>query len=117
MSPENVQGYPYGLSTDVYSWAMIMWFVMALEPPFALYTEPMIEERVCKRAYRPKLFKSWTPRVSKLISRSWSENPKDRPTFSKIVEELEEELAEVDPKLAEMVQKSDDILEMPGIQE
>lgn len=117
MSPENAQGKPYDLSTDVYSWAMIMWFVMALEPPFALYTEPMIEERVCQRGYRPKLFKSWSPRVSQLISRSWNENPKDRPPFATIVEELKKELAAVDPNLAEMVKKSDDILQMPGIQE
>lgn len=114
MSPENAQGKPYDLTTDVYSWAMIMWFVLALEPPFAMYTEPMIEERVCQRGYRPKLFNAWSPRISKLISRSWSENPKERPSFAKIAEELRKELAEIDPKLAQMVEKSE---EMPGNQE
>ncbi|KAG7356617.1 serine/threonine protein kinase [Nitzschia inconspicua] len=117
MSPENAQGKPYGLSTDVYSWSMILWFVLALEPPFALYTEPMIEERVCKRNYRPKLFKSWSPRISMLINQCWRENPFERPSFADVVEEMKMELVEVDPQLAEMVEQSGDLLQTPGIQE
>jgi serine/threonine protein kinase len=115
MSPENLQGRPYDLTTDVYSWAMIMWFVLALEPPFAAYSEPMIEERVCQRGYRPKIFKTWSSRISMLMSRSWHKNPKERPSFATIAEELKKELAEVDPKLAQMVDKSTEILELPGM--
>jgi serine/threonine protein kinase len=114
MSPENLQGKPYDLTTDVYSWAMIMWFVLALEPPFATYSESMIEERVCQRGYRPKLFKTWSARISKLISCSWNQNPKERPSFANIAEELKKELAEVDPMLAQMVDKSQECLDRPG---
>jgi serine/threonine protein kinase len=117
MSPENLQGKPYDLSTDVYSWAMIMWFIMALEPPFATYTESMLEERVCQRGYRPKIFGTWSTRISNLLSRSWNQNLKERPSFAKIVDELKKELAEVDPKLAQMVKNSEEIQEMPGIHE
>ena len=116
MSPENAKGDPYGLTTDVYSWAMIMWFVLALEPPFALYTESMIMERVCDRGYRPKLFSSWSPRMSKLIGRSWHENPRKRPSFAKISEEIRKEIEEVDPNLASMVESTDS-LQLTGIQE
>ena len=114
MSPENAQGQPYGLTTDVYSWSMIMWFVLALEPPFALYTEKMILERVCDRGYRPKVFNAWSPRMSKLISRGWDADPTKRPSFAKVAEELKKELAEVDPKLASMVEQSE---ELSGIKE
>jgi serine/threonine protein kinase len=113
MSPENLQGNPYDLTTDVYSWAMIMWFVLALEPPFAPYTESMIEERVCQRGYRPKLFTTWSTRISKLMSLSWHQNPKERPSFARIAEELKKELAEVNPTLAQMVDKSEELLEKP----
>jgi len=95
MSPENLQGKPYNLSTDVYSWAMIMWNILALEPPFVMYTESMIIDRVCNRGYRPKLFVTWSSRMSTIIGRSWSENKKDRPSFAEISIELRIELNEI----------------------
>ena len=95
MSPENVQGKPYNLTTDVYSWSMIMWNILALEPPFALYTEQMIIDRVCNRGYRPKIFSTWSSRMSKIIGRSWSANTKDRPSFEEVSVELKIELNEV----------------------
>jgi hypothetical protein len=98
MSPENVQGKPYNLSTDVYSWAMIMWNILALEPPFALYSEQMIIDRVCNRGYRPKIFSTWSSRMSKIIGRSWSANTKDRPSFTEISVELKIECDEVESK-------------------
>jgi len=32
-APEVGLGLPYNLKADVYSWAMLMWYIMALEPP------------------------------------------------------------------------------------
>ena len=96
MSPENLQGKPYNLKTDVYSWAMIMWNVLALEPPFALYTEQMIIDRVCNRGYRPKVFSTWSARMSKTIRLSWSANINERPSFSEISAELKDEKMEID---------------------
>jgi serine/threonine protein kinase len=109
MAPENAMNKPYDLSTDTYSFAMVLWFVFALEPPFALYTEKMILDRVCQRGYRPKLFASWSPRLSKLISRCWSENPKDRPSFSTVTNELKKEMADIDPKYAQILEESEQL--------
>ena len=96
MSPENLQGKPYNLKTDVYSWAMIMWNILALEPPFALYTEQMIIDRVCNRGYRPKIFSTWSDRMAKTIRTSWSANYLERPTFAKISDELMIERMEIE---------------------
>jgi len=96
MSPENLQGKPYNLKTDIYSWAMIMWNILALEPPFALYTEQMIIDRVCSRGYRPKIFSTWSVRMSKTIRLSWSANINERPSFAEISLELMEEKMEID---------------------
>mmetsp|Transcript_18241 Transcript_18241/g.41855 ORF Transcript_18241/g.41855 Transcript_18241/m.41855 type:complete len:461 (+) Transcript_18241:165-1547(+) len=96
MSPENIQGRPYNLKTDVYSWAMIMWNILALEPPFALYTEQMIIDRVCSRGYRPKIFSTWSARMAKIIGRSWSADIKERPNFSEISSQLKLESDEID---------------------
>ena len=95
MSPENVKGKPYNQKTDVYSWAMIMWNILALEPPFALYTELMIIDRVCGRGYRPKLFSTWSTRISRIISLSWSADISERPNFEEISAELISEAEEI----------------------
>jgi serine/threonine protein kinase len=116
MSPENALCQPYNLTTDAYSWAMIMWFLLALEPPFALYTESMILERVTERGYRPKIFSSWSPRISRLLSRSWSANIQARPSFAEIAQELKNEMTEVDPNKAAILQSSEELV-VPRIQE
>jgi serine/threonine protein kinase len=117
MSPENALNMPYDLTTDVYSWAMIMWFVLALEPPFAMYTEKMILERVTERGYRPIIFTSWSPRLSRVISRSWSSEIKNRPSFAEIAKELREELVEVDPVQASILESNREEQGLPGIKE
>ena len=96
MSPENLHGKPYNLKTDVYSWAMIMWNILALEPPFALYTEQMIIDRVCNRGYRPKIFSTWSARISKTMRFSWSANINERPGFAEISTVLADESKEID---------------------
>jgi serine/threonine protein kinase len=106
MSPENAQSQPYDLKTDVYAYSMIMWYILALEPPFALYTEKMMVERVCQRGTRPKVFNSWSDRMKNMITQGWSINPKERPSFETIINHLKDELTELDPKLAAMVEDS-----------
>ena len=96
MSPENLQGKPYNLKTDIYSWAMIMWNILALEPPFALYTEQMIIDLAANRGYRPKIFSTWSDRMSKSIRMSWSSNISERPSFAEISIELMHEKTKID---------------------
>ena len=96
MSPENLHGKPYNLKTDIYSWAMIMWNILALEPPFALYTEQMIIDRASTRGYRPKIFSTWSDRIAKTIRLSWSANIGERPSFEEISKELRNEEMEID---------------------
>ncbi len=102
MSPENLQGKPYNLKTDIYSWAMIMWNVLALEPPFALYTEEMIIDRVSKRGYRPKIFSTWSDRITNIMRRSWSPKLDERPSFSAIATELMHEAEDLDLAFADV---------------
>ena len=102
MSPENLKGQPYNLKTDIYSWAMIMWNILALEPPFALYTEEMIIDRASKRGYRPKIFSTWSNRITSIMRRSWSQNLNERPSFSEIGTELMHEAEDLDSSFPEV---------------
>lgn len=106
MAPEVGLSQPYNLSADVYSWAIVFWYILALEPPFCLYSPSMINDRVFLRDYRPKLFTRWSPRIANIINQSWSKNVNERPTFEDIMVVLKSQLAEMDPKHAYIMMDS-----------
>lgn len=96
MAPEVGTGKPYGLSADVYSWSMLMWFILALEPPFGLYTENMIMDRSWVKGYRPVVFRRWTKNIQSLVRNSWEHNASARPSFTEITLGLKQELMNCD---------------------
>jgi serine/threonine protein kinase len=96
MAPEVGLGMPYNLSADVYSFSMVLWFILALEPPFGFYTEDMIMDRVFKRGSRPAVFDSWPESIGDLMKRSWSADIAGRPSFAEISSTLKLELVSND---------------------
>jgi Protein kinase domain len=96
MAPEVGTGKNYNLAADVYSWAMLMWFILALEPPFGLYTENMIMDRAWTRGYRPVIFRRWNKNIQDLIRSAWEQNPSDRPSFLEVALVLKQELINCD---------------------
>jgi serine/threonine protein kinase len=94
MAPEVGLGKPYNLSADVYSWSMIMWFILALEPPFGFYTEDMIRDRVFKRGSRPAIFHSWPQQLAEVMKRAWHVDISVRPSFAEICTVLKLEMVE-----------------------
>ena len=73
---------------------MIMWFILALEPPFGFYTEDMIRDRVHKRGSRPAIFKSWSEPISLLMKEGWDNDIAMRPSFTTICSTLRAEMLE-----------------------
>ena len=78
MAPEVGLRNPYSLSADVYSWSMILWYILALEPPFGLYTEKMIQERVFRRGVRPQQFAAWPVRIVEIQRQAWDKDLNER---------------------------------------
>jgi serine/threonine protein kinase len=81
MAPEVGLYQPYNLSADVYSWSMLFWYLLALQPPMGLYTPGMFLDRVFQRGHRPAMKESWPddwtdlthdPRFQKFDNRSKS---------------------------------------------
>lgn len=102
MSPEVGSGKPYNEKADVYSFSILLWYFMALEPPFGLYTQRMITDRVPK-GKRPVLMDAWPEGVKKIISKCWSGKIKSRPSFESVMKLLKAEVAAVDSsKVLEM---------------
>jgi serine/threonine protein kinase len=100
MAPEVGLGKPYNKKADVYSWSMLMWYMLALEPPFGLYSEKMLAERVFKRNYRPKVFSRWPAAVSKIMQQAWHEDIAERPSFQEISRVLKQEVCASNSKLS-----------------
>lgn len=96
MSPEVGTGKPYNEKVDVYSFSILLWYFMALEPPFGLYTEKMILEGV-PQGKRPVLMDPWPEGINKLMNMCWSNKIKSRPSFDTVMRLLKEEVAAVDP--------------------
>jgi serine/threonine protein kinase len=100
MAPEVGLHQPYNLKADVYSWSMLMWYIMALEPPMGMYTPKMFISRVFQKGYRPAIKEKWPVRLTDLMRRAWSEDIHERPSFKEIMMELRKEVETMDPRIA-----------------
>lgn len=103
MAPEVGLEKPYNQKVDVYSWSMLMWYILALEPPLGLYTPRMFIERVFAKGYRPAIRDKWPEELKNLIRQSWDENHEVRPPFDEIKRRLRAFVREVDPEIASLM--------------
>jgi serine/threonine protein kinase len=99
---------PYNELADVYSFSMLLWYIMSLEPPYCLYTDNMITSRVFVRGARPALFESWPEDISELIKQCWSNDIPDRPSFREVMTGLRDIVAGVDPITADLMALRDE---------
>lgn len=77
----------YSEKSDVYSFAYIVYEIITNEIPFKNLELSTIPQKVIQGDRPP--FNSFVPNAYKdLISRCWSQNPTDRPSFEQIVNEL-----------------------------
>ena len=103
MAPENGLRKPYNQKVDIYSWGMLMWYIMALEPPLGSYTPKMFIERVFEKGYRPAIREKWPDELKNVIRQSWNENPEERPSFDDIKRSLRAFTRTIDPEIASMM--------------
>jgi serine/threonine protein kinase len=100
MAPEVGLCKPYDNRVDVYSWSMVFWYILALEPPFGLYSNNMFLDRVFKKHYRPAALQRWPKSLRDLLKICWSRKIKERPRFVEISSVLREEIINLDPILS-----------------
>jgi serine/threonine protein kinase len=100
MAPEVGLQKPYNLKADVYSWSMLMWYILALEPPMGLYTPRMIVDRVFRKGVRPATQEKWSDGLKKLLKEAWSASIDERPSFPEIMLILRDEVEALDRHVA-----------------
>jgi serine/threonine protein kinase len=94
MAPEVATSDRYNLAADVYSWSMLFWYILVLEPPFGLLPHDVMMQRVLVEGHRPYIQEKWPPLVQKLLQSGWAQEISKRPVVDKVIEGLQEVLGE-----------------------
>lgn len=93
MSPEVALNKPYNETSDVYSFSMLFWEVLALKIPFELYSMKGFKERVWQGPHkRPPLDPTWPEAVHLVLTRGWSPDPSERQPMVTVAEILRKEV-------------------------
>jgi serine/threonine protein kinase len=116
MAPEVGLGLPYNYKADIYSWSMILWFILALEPPLSLYTPEMIMYRVFEKGHRPATKVKWSPALAALLRSCWSADIAERPSFKEIMVELQEIVRREDSHAAALMVNDEDARNATALQ-
>lgn len=92
MAPEVGLEQPYNATCDTYSFAIMLWEIMALHPPFELYTLRNLKVKVWQGGKRPGLKDEWPVQIKLLLKRSWDENAANRSTMKHVTALLRKEV-------------------------
>lgn len=98
MAPEVGLRKPYNLKADVYSWSILLWYILALEPPYGYFTPDMFVDRVFKRGIRPAIREEWSLNLTSLMKKCWQDEINCRPSFNQIKEIVRYDLIQGDGK-------------------
>lgn len=88
MAPEVHLRKPYNLTSDVYSFGILMWAVMSLKKPYADRPKDCLKKRIVKNNERPPTRKVPIESLRKLMKESWQENLQNRPSMVYLHTEL-----------------------------
>jgi len=94
MAPEVAQHQDYDGKADVYSFAMILFYMAARARPFAGYSPEAMRAAVAAGT-RPKFPTAWPTSLTALVEACWHPLAWQRPAFSEVVQRLNAIRAEV----------------------
>lgn len=97
MAPEVAKGETYDERCDVFSFGILFWQMLCLKKPFPrLRTHKECFKKVTIGGLRPPVPRGfgqkWSPAMEDIVTLSWKEFPKDRPSMKDISAMLRAEL-------------------------
>jgi len=92
MAPEVAAGTDYEAKADVFSYGMVLWEILILKVPFQELSASSCSEMLV-RGRRPKVEDAKFPEqcpeeLITLMTRCWSQDPRERPEFEEVLELL-----------------------------
>lgn len=104
MAPESACGKAYNGSTDVYSYSLILWEVIALHKPYGNLKMEDINAVFGSEQLRPPLPQpdesAWSTNLLKLLEEGWAHRASKRPSFDTIITTLDAMILEASEVLA-----------------
>lgn len=88
MAPEVFRHEEYTETVDIYSFAMILYYLISGRPPWESLSGLNAVTKAAVEADRPIINRSWDSQIADLMQRCWDENPSGRPSFGEILKEL-----------------------------
>lgn len=89
MSPEVLTQKPITDKVDIYSFAIVLWEMLAEQEPYADHDSYTTFVRaICGKHERPPIPSTWHASIRELLQLSWHHDPKMRPSFSEIIDML-----------------------------
>mmetsp|Transcript_15450 Transcript_15450/g.23381 ORF Transcript_15450/g.23381 Transcript_15450/m.23381 type:complete len:810 (-) Transcript_15450:630-3059(-) len=88
MAPEVFRHEEYSETVDVYSYAMIFYYMLRSIPPWSGLSGVDAATKAAVDGERPLIPRDVDERISTLLKRCWDENPKGRPGFDEIITSL-----------------------------
>jgi serine/threonine protein kinase len=85
MAPEVFRHENYNETVDIYSYAMILFYLLDGKPPWPLMNGIRAVQQAAREGERPIVPRSWDARLQSLLRQAWDENPASRPSFKRIL--------------------------------
>lgn len=101
MAPEVIQSKDYGLSADVYSFAILAWEVISNCTAYSFLTSERLFDMVVRKKMRPDLKKLTAKKkqvvpqgshICDLVSLCWCQDSKDRLTIEQVCDLIQAEM-------------------------
>ena len=74
----------------MYSFSLITYNMLLGEPPWSELSGPDAVKLAALRDHRPHVPRHWDAKLAQLIRLSWAADPKSRPSFAAVIEQLNE---------------------------
>lgn len=84
MAPEVAKMHTYDTKCDCFSFAILLWEMLACRPAFPDYTSLQYMDKVVTEQERLQVSKAWPPLTRLMIPEAWDDDPKKRPDMKRI---------------------------------
>ena len=88
MAPEVFRHEAYGRPVDVYSFSMILFYMLGGVSPWPELDGMRAVTLAATEGDRPPIPRHWDTKLADLLTVTWDDNPKKRPSFAAVLEQL-----------------------------
>lgn len=90
MAPEVYKHKPYTERVDIYSYGMILYYLLDGKPPWPFLNGVVAVKKAADEGDRPPIPRFWDQRLQTLLQECWNEDPQIRPPFNNVLQTLNE---------------------------